>query len=106
MVKLTQAEVPPVTGGHMPESHISQQSPRVFTVEWDAGQKKFVARNDGREMLGMAADRANAIGIAIRSANSASRIGGFVAVQVLLQSGQYRTEYITQPALTCGIRGR
>lgn len=99
MVKLTEAEVPPVTGGHMPESHISQQSPRVFTVEWDAGQKKFIARNDGREMLGMAADRANAIGIAIRSANSASRVGGFVAVKVLMQSGKYRTEYITQPGI-------
>ncbi|MES2255648.1 MAG: hypothetical protein V4559_11475 [Pseudomonadota bacterium] len=83
----------------MPESHNPPVSPRVFTVEWDVGQKKFIARNDGREMLGMAADRANAIGIAIRGANSAGRVGGFVAVKVLMQSGKYRTEYITQPGI-------
>jgi hypothetical protein len=70
---------------------------RVFTVTWDAVQKKFIAWNDLSEPLGVAADRANAIGIAIRSANNASRAGGFVAVKVLLQSGKYRTEYITQP---------
>ena len=70
---------------------------RVFTVAWDPVQMKFIARNDLAEPLGITGDRANAIGIAIRSANSASRTGGFIAVKVLLQSGKYRTEYITQP---------
>lgn len=79
------------------EAQIPSNSMRVFTVEWDAMQKKFIARNDLCEPLGITADRANAIGIAIRSANSAARSGGFIAVKVLLQSGKYRTEYITQP---------
>ncbi len=83
----------------MPASQIPPAAIRIFTVEWDAAQKKFIAFNDGREALGIAADRANAIGIAIRSANSASRAGGFVAVKVLLHNGKYRTEYITQPGL-------
>jgi hypothetical protein len=73
--------------------------PRVFTVEWDVVQRKFIARDDGREFIAMSGDRANAIGSAIRSANNASRGGGCVAVKVLLQSGKYRTEYIAQPVL-------
>jgi hypothetical protein len=81
----------------MPASPIPPNAMRIFTVEWDAVQKKFIALNDGREPIGNAADRANAIGIAIRGANSASKSGGFIAVKVLLQSGKYRTEYITQP---------
>jgi hypothetical protein len=81
----------------MPANSIPPPAMRIFTVEWDALQKKFVAFNEGHEPLGTAADRANAIGIAIRSANSAGKTGGFVAVKVLLQSGKYRTEYITQP---------
>jgi hypothetical protein len=72
-------------------------SPRVFTVAWDFAQKKFVARDDRNELLGVAGERANAIGIAIRCANTASKAGGYVAVQVLMQSGKYRTEYITPP---------
>ena len=83
----------------MPAIPIPPLAMRVFTVEWDAIRKKFVAFNDEREPLGIAEDRANAIGIAIRGANSASRVKGFVAVQVLLQNGKYRTEYITQPGL-------
>jgi hypothetical protein len=71
--------------------------PRVFTVAWDRSQNKFVARDDRNALLGAAAERANAIGIAIRSANMASKAGGYVAVQVLMQSGKYRTEYITPP---------
>lgn len=82
----------------MPEGQIPSTAMRVFTVAWDPGQKKFIARNDLSEPIGITDDRANAIGIAIRSANSASRAGGFIAVKVLLQSGKYRTEYITQPA--------
>ena len=78
-------------------SHIPNPPPRIFTVEWDAVQRKFNALNDGRESLGMSTDRANAIGAAIRGANYASRTGGCVAVQVLLHSGKYRTEYIAQP---------
>ena len=73
----------------------SSSSPRVFTVAWDLAQKKFIVRDDRSELLGMAAERANAIGIAIRCANTASKAGGYVAVQVLMQSGKYRTEYIT-----------
>ncbi|MES2293449.1 MAG: hypothetical protein V4527_09165 [Pseudomonadota bacterium] len=80
-----------------PMSHIPNPPPRIFTVEWDAVQRKFIAFNDGRESLGMSADRANAIGVAIRGANNACRSGGCVAVQVLLQNGKYRTEYIAQP---------
>jgi len=79
------------------EGHAQSTAMRVFTVTWDPGQRKFVAWNDLSEPLGIAAERANAIGIAIRSANTASRTGGFIAVKVLLQSGKYRTEYITQP---------
>lgn len=81
----------------MSEGQVPSAAMRVFTVAWDPVQKKFIARNDLSEPLGITADRANAIGIAIRSANSASRTGGFIAVKVLLQSGKYRTEYITQP---------
>ena len=81
----------------MPEGQTPSAGMRVFTVEWDSMQKKFIARNDLCEPLGITADRANAIGIAIRSANSAARAGSFIAVKVLLQSGKYRTEYITQP---------
>jgi len=73
--------------------------PRIFTVEWDAAQRKFAARDDGRELLAMSTDRASAIGSAIRSANQASRSGSCVAVKVLLQNGKYRTEYIAQPVL-------
>ena len=80
------------------ESQTLSTGMRVFTVAWDPMQKKFVARNALSEPLGNTADRANAIGIAIRSAYNASRTGGFIAVKVLLQSGKYRTEYITQPA--------
>jgi hypothetical protein len=80
-----------------PVSHIPISSPRIFTVEWDAVQQKFLALDDGRALLGMSADRANAIGSAIRSANKACRTGGCVAVKVLLQNGKYRTEYIAQP---------
>ena len=40
---------------------------RVFTVAWDSAQKKFIARNDLCEPIGVTDDRANAIGIAIRS---------------------------------------
>jgi hypothetical protein len=83
----------------MPATPISPAAMRVFTVEWDAVRKKFIAFDDERETLGIAQDRANAIGIAIRSANSASRVKGFVAVKVLLQNGKYWTEYITQPGL-------
>jgi hypothetical protein len=75
----------------------SSSNPRVFTVVWDRTQNKFVARNERNEPLGVAAERANAIGIAIRCANAASRAGGYVAVQVLMQSGKYRTEYIAPP---------
>ena len=71
--------------------------PRIFTVEWDAAQRKFIARDDGRELIASSGDRGNAIGCAIRSANNASRDGGCVAVRVLLQNGKYRTEYIAQP---------
>jgi hypothetical protein len=78
-------------------SQIPTPPPRIFTVEWDAGRRKFVALDDGRALLGMSADRASAIGSAIRGANSACRINGCVAVKVLLQNGKYRTEYIAQP---------
>ena len=81
-----------MSAGQAPSS-----KPRVFTVAWDLALKKFVARDDRNELLGMAAERANAIGIAIRCANAASKTGGYVAVQVLMQSGKYRTEYITPP---------
>jgi hypothetical protein len=91
-------EMPPVKGeGVTPMSHIPIPPPRIFTVEWDAVRRKFNALNDGRESLGMSADRANAIGTAIRGANNACRSGGCVAVQILLQNGTYRTEYIAQP---------
>jgi hypothetical protein len=75
----------------------SPSGPRVFTVAWDLAQKKFVARDDRNALLGVAGERANAIGIAIRCANTASKTGGYIAVQVLMQSGKYRTEYITPP---------
>jgi hypothetical protein len=81
----------------MSAGQVSPSSPRVFTVAWDAAGKKFVARDDRSELLGTAAERAIAIAIAIRCANAASRTGGYVAVQVLMQSGKYRTEYITPP---------
>lgn len=82
-----------------PVSHIPIPPPRIFTVEWDAVQRKFIAFDDGREPLGMSADRANAIGVAIRGANNACRSGGCVAVRVLLHNGKYRTEYIAQPVI-------
>ena len=80
-------------------SQIPIPPPRIFTVEWDAVQRKFIALDDGREQLGMSEDRANAIGSAIRGANKASRNGYCVAVKVLLQNGKYRIEYITQPVV-------
>jgi hypothetical protein len=83
----------------MTASPIPPNALRVFTVEWDSTQRKFIAFNDGREPLGSTTDRANAIGIAIRNANMISRAGGYVAVKVLLHTGKYRTEYITQPGL-------
>lgn len=81
----------------MSGDQISPSSTRVFTVAWDPVRNKFVVRDDRNELLGAAAERANAIGIAIRSANTASKAGGYVAVQVLMQSGKYRTEYIAPP---------
>ena len=50
--------------------------PRVFTVAWDRSQNKFVVRDDRNALLGAAAERANAIGIAIRSANTDRKSGG------------------------------
>ncbi len=80
------------------EPFIPQTSPRVFTVEWNVERLKFIALDDLRENLGLSANRASAIGIAILAANNASRTGSRVAVRVLLRNGTYRTEYIAQPA--------
>jgi hypothetical protein len=78
-------------------STIDQEELRVFTVEWDQGQQKFVALDDSRTLLGASPNQSNAIGRAIRGANLACRKGYCVAVQVLQQNGLFRNEYIAPP---------
>ena len=78
--------------------YASSSSSQIVTVEWDAGLEKFVAWNDAGQALAASANRANAIGGAIRFAKSASRDGACVAVRVLLHDGRYRTEYIAEPS--------
>jgi hypothetical protein len=72
---------------------------RIFTVEWNSRQLKFVVLDDNRMPLGASPNQSNAISSAIRDAKLACRDGARVAVQVLQQDGRLRNEYIAQPPL-------
>ena len=82
----------------VPQTMGQEEELRIFTVEWDPRQQKFVALDDNRMPLGSSPNQSNAVGRAIRDARQASyRDGARVAVQVLQQNGRLRNEYIAQP---------
>lgn len=81
----------------VPQAIGQEEDLRVFTVEWDPRQLKFVALDDHRVALGASPNQSNAISCAIRDARLACRDGVRIAVQVLQQNGKLRNEYIAQP---------
>ena len=82
----------------VPQAMGQEEELRIFTVEWDPRQQKFVALDDNRMPLGASPNQSNAVSRAIRDARQASyRDGARIAVQVLQQNGRLRNEYIAQP---------
>lgn len=81
----------------VPQAMGQEEELRIFTVEWDPRQLKFVVLDDNRTPLGASPNQSNAVSRAIRDARMACRDGARVAVQVLQQNGRLRNEYIAQP---------
>lgn len=52
----------------VPQAMGQEEELRIFTVEWDARQLKFVALDDNRMPLGASSNQSNAISRAIRDA--------------------------------------
>jgi hypothetical protein len=81
----------------VPQAVGQEEELRIFTVEWDPRQQKFVALDDNRMPLGASPNQSNAVSRAIQDARIACRSGSRIAVQVLQQNGRLRNEYIAQP---------